>query len=74
MFSNVIKVTRKKDTAIQSYSMRDMGRHPEVRREKEPSFTLSSAKADNSGPKVDRLMEEIGDREKYIKQMTEKNQ
>jgi flagellar assembly protein FliH len=50
-----------------------MGRHPEVRREKEPSFTLSSAKADNSGPKVDQLMEEIGDREKYIKQMTEKN-
>ena len=73
MFSNVIKVTRKKNAIIQSYAMRDMDRHPEVRKEKEPSFTLSSGSTADPGTKVDQLMEEIGEREKYIKQMTDKN-
>ena len=53
--------------------MRDMDRHPEVRREKEPSFTLSSGNPADSSTHVDQLLEEIGEREKYIKQMTDKN-
>ena len=71
MFSNVIKVSNKKETAIQAYDMRDMSLHPEVRREK-PSFTLSTGNPPDGGKNVEQLLEEIGDREKYIKKMTDK--
>ena len=71
MFSNVIKVSNEKETAIREYDMRDMGLHPEVLREK-PSFTLSTGNPPDEGKNVEQLLEEIGDREKYIKQMTDK--
>ena len=74
MFSSVIKSIRGKDTAVKSYAMRDMGLQPEVRREREQSFTLSSGNPPDSDShkKIEQLLEEIGDREKYIKQMTDK--
>ena len=71
MFSNVIKVSNEKEAAIRAYDMRDMSLHPEVRREK-PSFTLSTGNPSDGGKNVEQLLEEIGDREKYIKQMTDK--
>ena len=71
LFSNVIKVSNEKETAIQVYDMRDMGLHPEIRREK-PSFTRSTGNQPDGGKNVEQLLEEIGDREKYIKQMTDK--
>jgi flagellar biosynthesis/type III secretory pathway protein FliH len=71
LFSNVIKVSKEKEAAIREYAMRDMGLHPEVRREK-PSFTLSTGNPPDGGKNVEQLLEEICDREKYIKQMTDK--
>ena len=74
MFSNVIKSIGGKTTVVKSYAMRDMGLHPEVRRERDLSFAPSHGNAPDSDSrkKIEQLMEEIGDREKYIKQMTDK--
>ena len=71
LFSNVIKVSNEKETAIQAYDMRDMSLHPEMRREK-PSFTRSTGNQPDGDKNVEQLLEDIGDREKYIKQMTDK--
>lgn len=69
MFSNVIKSTRTSDTPIRSYVMREVERDTILTRGEVhlAGTTLDARK------KMEQLLEEIGEREKYIKQMTDKS-
>lgn len=72
MFNNVIKSVSEENTTIKSYAMKDMDRDPGARRDRERS--LAAASGGPAGPRseVEQLLEEIEEREKYIKQMTDK--
>ena len=68
MFSSVIKPAGEKRTSVKAYAMREMERSPAFSRG-EP---LSPDSPLDSHKKIEQLLEEIGEREKYIKQMTDK--
>jgi flagellar assembly protein FliH len=73
LFNNVIKSVSGKNAAVKSYAMRDMGRDPGARKERARSLAASSGgPASTNKTEVEQLLEEIEEREKYIKQMTDK--
>jgi len=65
LFRNIIKNTDDKRSSIAPYSMRDMPLHLDS----SPSSTSLDSKK-----KVDHLLKEIEERERYIKQITDKTQ
>lgn len=69
MFSSVIKSARTSDTSIQSYAMREVERDTILTRG-EAHLTGNTLDARK---KMEQLLEEIGEREKYIKQMTDRS-
>jgi len=72
LFNNVIKSVSEENTAVKSYAMKDMDRDPGVRKERERSRSAASGGPVSAKSEVEQLLEEIEDREKYIKQMTDK--
>ena len=72
LFNNVIKSVSGENAAVKSYAMRDMDRDPGARKDRERSFAASSGGPASPKTEVEQLLEEIEDREKYIKQMTDK--
>jgi len=73
LFNNVIKSVSGENTAVKSYAMRDMDRDPGARKKRAHSRAASSGGPANPKSEVEQLLEEIEDREKYIKQMADKN-
>ena len=72
MFNNVIKSVSGKNAAVKSYAMKDMDRDPGARKRRERSLAASSGEPVSPKTEVEQLLEEIEEREKYIKQMTDK--
>jgi flagellar assembly protein FliH len=72
LFNNVIKGVSGENAAVKSYAMKDMDRDPGARKDRERSFAASSGGPASPKTEVEQLLEEIEDREKYIKQMTDK--
>ena len=72
LFNNVIKSVSGENTAVKSYAMKDMDRDPGARKDRERSRAASSGGPASAKSEVEQLLEEIEDREKYIKQMTDK--
>jgi len=68
LFSSVIKSASERGTPIKVYAMKEMERNPALSRGEDP-FADSPL---DSHKKIEQLLEEIGEREKYIKQMTDK--
>lgn len=71
LFNSVIKSVSGENAGVKSYAMRDMDRDPGARKDRERSFAASGGPA-SPKTEVEQLLEEIEDREKYIKQMTDK--
>jgi len=74
LFRNIIKNADEEQSSIVPYSMRDMPLHLDSQEVKghfnfSPSRTSSDPKK-----KVDHLLKEIEDRERYVKQITDKTQ
>ena len=72
MFSNVIKGGDKERLSIKLYAMRDMVSQPKLWKVGDCSEKFPLQASADSKNKTDQLLKEIEDREKYIKQMTEK--
>ena len=72
LFNNVIKSVSEENATIKSYAMKDMDRDPGARRDRQRSLAAASGGPASPKPEVEQLLEEIEEREKYIKQMTDK--
>jgi len=72
LFSSVIKERDKKRLSIQLFAMRDMTSQPRLQKLRGGSDGFPLHTSLDSKHKTDQLLREIEDREKYIKQMTEK--
>ena len=71
LFSSVIKGRNLKEPGIKSYAMREMNLPSGMEGERDLSL-ISSSDVPAASKKIDQLLAEIREREKYIKQMTDK--
>jgi len=72
LFSNIIKIADEERLSIKSYPMRDMILNPYLQKRGDYSDGLPLHSQSNSGKGTEQLLQEVEEREKYIKQMTEK--
>ena len=72
LFNNVIKSVSEENAAVKSYAMKDMERDPAARRDRERSRAAASGGPASPKTQVEQLLEEIEEREQYIKQMGDK--
>ena len=72
LFSSVIKGQDEERLFIKSYAMRDMLTQPKLQKVEDCSGSFPLHAPSDSKNKTEQLLQEIEDREKYIKQMTGK--
>ncbi len=72
LFSSVIKGQDEERLSIKSYAMRDMLTQPKLQKAGDCSDSFPLHASSDSKNKTGKLLQEIEDREKYIKQMTKK--
>lgn len=72
LFSSVIKGRDKERLSIRLFAMRDMASQPRLQKQRDGSDGFPLHGGSDSKNKTEQLLREIEDREKYIKQMTEK--
>lgn len=72
LFSSVIKSMAGGSAAVKSYAMRDMGRTPGVCEDRGHPFSAASGRPVRAKTEVEQLLEEIAEREQYIKQMADR--
>ncbi len=72
LFSSVIKEQDEERLSVKSYAMRDMLSQPKLQKVEDYSDSFPLHASSDSKNKTEKLLQEIEDREKYIKQMTGK--
>jgi flagellar assembly protein FliH len=72
LFSNIIKIADEERLSIKSYAMRDMILNPYLQKRGDYSDGFPLHSQSDSGKGTEQLLQEIEEREKYIKQMTAK--
>ena len=72
LFSTIIKGSDGEQPSIKLYSMKNVGLPPNLQKGKRRSQGVFSSTLPDSKNRIEQLVEEIREREKYIKQMTDK--
>jgi len=70
--SNIIKVADEEVRSVKSYSMREMSLKPDSQEKRGQPRSSGAYPIPGSEQEVEQLLKEIGEREKYIKQFTDK--